>query len=89
LLEVCEGSGFTPDIQLEVSGPLAALSCVEAGLGFTFIQRSLARLASSSVIVVEVPWLALYVNLYAVWRRNEAKPLVSRLLTALREHVPS
>lgn len=89
LLEVCEGSGFTPDIQLEVSGPLAALSCVEAGLGFTFIQRSLARLASSSVIVVEVPWLALYVNLCAVWRRNEAKPLVSRLLTALREHVPS
>lgn len=89
LLEVCEVGGFTPDIRLEVSGPLAALSCVEAGLGFTFIQRSLARLASPSVIVVEVPWLALNVTLYAVWRRNEAKPLVSRLLMALREHVPS
>ncbi|KNC05778.1 LysR family transcriptional regulator [Pantoea sp. RIT-PI-b] len=87
LMDICERAGFAPDVRLEVSGPLAALSCVEAGLGYTLIQRSLARLASPAVTIAELPWLGLNVTLYAVWRKNEAKPLVTRLLAALREHV--
>lgn len=82
LLRACQEKGFTPRISLEVSGPLAALSCVEAGLGFTFIQQSLARIASENVALVALPWLPLEIALHLVWRKNETKPLVRRLLAA-------
>ncbi|SCB94121.1 DNA-binding transcriptional regulator, LysR family [Kosakonia oryzendophytica] len=84
LLEACQKKGFTPRISLEVCGPLAALSCVEAGLGFTFIQQSLASIASDNVTVVTLPWLPLDVTLHMVWRKEETKPLVQRFLAAFR-----
>ncbi|KOC88803.1 LysR family transcriptional regulator [Winslowiella iniecta] len=85
LLNACAASGFTPNIRLEVSGPLAALSCVEAGLGFTFVQKSLARISSANVSIVELPWFPLEVSIHAVWKRNDTKPLIQRILSALKD----
>jgi DNA-binding transcriptional LysR family regulator len=85
LLHACAVSGFTPNIRLEVTGPLAALSCVEAGLGFTFIQKSLARIRSANVEIAELPWFPLEVSIHAVWRKNETKPLILRVLSTLND----
>lgn len=85
LLHSCATSGFTPNIRLEVAGPLAALSCVEAGLGSTFIQKSLARISTANVKIVELPWFPLEVSIHAVWRKNETKPLILRVLSTLTE----
>ncbi|MBK4783865.1 MAG: LysR family transcriptional regulator [Pantoea sp. Pent] len=83
LLAACQRAGFQPDIRFEVNGPLAALACVEAGLGFTLIQHSLARIVSDNVILLPVPELALEIVLYAVWRRQDTRPLTARFLLQL------
>lgn len=86
LLAACQKGGFRPNICLEVSGPLAALACVEAGLGFTFIQKSLARIVPDNVALVSLPWLPLEITLFAVWRKEETRPLTKRFLATLGLH---
>ncbi|KHJ66092.1 LysR family transcriptional regulator [Pantoea rodasii] len=83
LLAACQQAGFQPNITLEVSGPLAALACVEAGLGFTFIQQSLAGRVPETVSLVLLPWLPLEIALYAVWRKDDSRPLIQAFLQAL------
>ncbi|WP_409076622.1 LysR family substrate-binding domain-containing protein (plasmid) [Pantoea sp. C3] len=83
LLAACQKGGFRPNICLEVSGPLAALACVEAGLGFIFIQKSLARIVPDNVALVSLPWLPLEITLFAVWRKEETRPLTKRFLATL------
>ncbi|ORM61851.1 LysR family transcriptional regulator [Pantoea rodasii] len=83
LLAACEQAGFQPGITLEVNGPLAALACVEAGLGFTFIQQSLAISVPDTVSLVMLPWLPLEITLYAVWRKDDARPLIHDFLKAI------
>lgn len=85
LLEACEQAGFQPDITFEVSGPMAALACVEAGLGFTFIQQSLASRVADTVSLVMLPWLPLDITLYAVWRKDDNRPLIQDLICALEK----
>ena len=82
-LTACQQAGFQPDIALEVSGPLAALACVEAGLGFTFIQQSLVSRVAPTVSLVRLPWLPLDITLYAVWRKENSGPLIDAFLSAL------
>lgn len=83
LLHACELAGFQPNIVLDVNGPQAALACVEAGLGFTFIQQSLAAKVFETVSLVMLPWLPLDITLYAVWRKEDTRPLISEFLNAL------
>ena len=85
LLAACEQAGFQPDITFEVNGPLAALACVEAGLGFTFIQQSLASRVADNVSLVMLPWLPLEITLYAVWRKADKRPLIRVLICALQK----
>lgn len=88
LLAACQRAGFQPDIRFEVNGPLAALACVEAGLGFTLIQHSLARIVPDNVVLMPLPDLALEIVLYAVWRRQDTRPLTARFLQQLC-HTPA
>lgn len=55
LLAACQRFGFTPNIQHEVSEPMAALEWVAQGLGMCVIQTSLHARASAQVHMRPLP----------------------------------
>lgn len=69
-------AGFTPDITLEASEPLAALGLVAAGLGMTMVQQSLRHQAPSGVVLHELPWFQYRTSLWVAWHRINLRPLV-------------
>jgi DNA-binding transcriptional LysR family regulator len=72
----CARAGFTPDITLEASEPLAALGLVAAGLGMTMIQQSLRHQAPAGVVLRELPWFTYRTPLWAAWHKINLRPLV-------------
>lgn len=72
----CAKAGFTPDITMEATEPLAALGLVAAGLGVTMIQQSLRHQAPDGVVLHELSWFSYRTPLWAAWHRINLRPLV-------------
>ena len=72
----CAKAGFTPDITMQATEPLAALGLVAAGLGVTMIQQSLRHQAPDGVVLHELPWFSYRTPLWAAWHRVNLRPLV-------------
>ena len=58
---------------------------VAAGRGWTLISRSRAGAPPDGTAVVQVQGLAIAVNIMAVWRRDEQRPVVHTVLRAMRD----
>ncbi|MEW6369301.1 MAG: LysR family transcriptional regulator [Pseudomonadota bacterium] len=72
----CARAGFTPQITMEATEPLAALGLVAAGLGLTMIQHSLRYQAPKGVVLRDLPWFTYRTPLWAAWHRVNLRPLV-------------
>jgi DNA-binding transcriptional LysR family regulator len=75
-IAACAKAGFTPDIAMEATEPLAALGLVAAGLGVTMVQQSLRHQAPDGVVLRELSWFSYRSALWAVWHRINLRPLV-------------
>ncbi|MCK9927399.1 LysR substrate-binding domain-containing protein, partial [Frankia sp. Mgl5] len=65
----CAKAGFSPDISVEATPPLAALGLVAAGLGVTMIQQSLRHQVPEGVVLRELPWFSYRTPLWAAWHK--------------------
>ncbi|AOJ62640.1 LysR family transcriptional regulator [Burkholderia ubonensis] len=72
----CAKAGFSPNIAVEATEPLAALGLVAAGLGMTMIQQSLREQVPQGVVVRELPWFCYRTPLWAAWHKVNLRPLV-------------
>ena len=84
-IATCAKAGFTPDITMEASEPLAALGLVAAGLGMTMIQQSLRHQAPPGVVLHELPWFQYRTSLWVAWHRVNLRPLVETFRKTLEE----
>ena len=84
-IATCAKAGFTPDITMEASEPLAALGLVAAGLGMTMIQQSLRHQAPPGVVLHELPWFQYRTSLSMAWHRVNLRPLVETFRKTLEE----
>lgn len=82
-IAACAKAGFTPNIAMEASEPLAALGLVAAGLGVTMIQRSLRRQAPAGVVLHELAWFSYRTALWAAWHKINLRPLVGNFRATL------
>lgn len=82
-IAACAKAGFTPDIAMEATEPLAALGLVAAGLGLTMIQKSLQHQAPAGVVLHELSWFSYRSALWAVWHRVNLRPLVEHFRKTL------
>ncbi|AUT61673.1 LysR family transcriptional regulator [Paraburkholderia terrae] len=82
-IAACAKAGFTPDIAMEATEPLAALGLVAAGLGVTMIQQSLRRHAPAGVVLHELSWFSYRTALWAAWHRVNLRPLVEHFRKTL------
>jgi DNA-binding transcriptional LysR family regulator len=82
-LAACAKAGFTPDIAMEATEPLAALGLVAAGLGLTMVQQSLRHQAPDGVVLHELPWFSYRSALWAVWHRINLRPVVEHFRATL------
>ncbi|WP_027816133.1 LysR family transcriptional regulator [Paraburkholderia bannensis] len=82
-IAACAKAGFTPDIALEATEPLAALGLVAAGLGLTMVQQSLRHQAPAGVVLRELSWFSYRTALWAAWHRVNLRPLVEHFRKVL------
>jgi len=75
-IAACAKAGFTPEITMEATEPLAALGLVAAGLGVTTIQQSLRHQAPAGVVLRELSWFQYRTPLWAAWHKVNLRPLV-------------
>ncbi|HDR8923240.1 TPA: LysR family transcriptional regulator [Burkholderia contaminans] len=72
----CAKAGFSPNITVEATEPLAALGLVTAELGVTMIQQSLRHQVPEGVTLRELPWFSYHTPLWAAWHQVNLRPLV-------------
>ncbi len=84
-IAACAKAGFTPDIALEASEPLAALGLVAAGLGMTMIQQSLRHQAPAGVSLHEISWFNYRTSLWVAWHKINLRPLVESFRKTLEQ----
>ena len=84
-IAACAKAGFTPDIALEASEPLAALGLVAAGLGMTMIQQSLRHQAPAGVRLHEISWFNYRTSLWVAWHKINLRPLVESFRKTLEQ----
>jgi DNA-binding transcriptional LysR family regulator len=85
LLHACMAAGFRPDLRFEATDPATSLGLVAAGVGFAFVQASMrSTVPLRGVVLVEIPWLALSIDIHVVWRREDPNPLVTALIALLK-----
>jgi len=81
-LRACEAAGFTPDLRFESTDVVTSLGLVAAGLGFALVQASARRLAlPQGVVLFDVPWLALPIEIHRVCRKDDPSALVAAFTT--------
>jgi DNA-binding transcriptional LysR family regulator len=81
----CARAGFTPQIRMEATEPLAALGLVAAGLGLTMIQQSLRHQAPKGVVLRDLSWFSYRTPLWAAWHKVNLRPLVEIFRKTLLE----
>lgn len=89
ILEACRLCGFEPRVTAEVDRMLTNLNLVAAGIGISFVPKSMQCLTLEGVILagLEAPDRAkklLYAPLTLVHQAEEARPLVLAFLTEAR-----
>ena len=84
-IAACARAGFTPEVTMQATESQAALGLVAAGLGMTFIQRSLGYQAPRGVVLHEVPWFDYRAPLWLVWHKVNLRPLVEIFRQTLLE----
>jgi DNA-binding transcriptional LysR family regulator len=67
-------AGFTSDMALQASEPLAAMGLVAAGM--SMVQQSLRHQVPRGVVLHELPWFNCCTTLWVAWHRINSRPLV-------------
>ena len=80
----CRSAGFSPRVVQEAAGWHTLAGLVGAGVGATFVPRSLAEFQQPEVAYRPVRDLAVDMGMQAVWKRGEQSPVRERFVTALR-----
>ncbi len=80
----CREAGFSPRVVQEAAGWHTLVSLVGAGVGVSFIPRSLEQFKPRGVSYRTVPGLGVDMELSAVWKRGDRSPVRERFVTALR-----
>lgn len=76
IVELAAKAGFRPRIASEVDAKTAAVGLVERGLGVALVPRSETSTASDRVRCIPIGNPAVFIEIGAVWRRENMSPLV-------------
>ena len=76
IIELTAKVGFRPRIASEVDAPSTALGLVERGLGVALVPQSESPTASERVRCIPISNPALFIDIGAVWRRENMSPVV-------------
>lgn len=87
LLQLCRPAGFTPKLGRNTNSIAGALALVAAGEGITLLPPLLVPSSYGGVCAVKSDCPT--INLYAVWLKNMATPLVDRFTEIIREELGS
>jgi DNA-binding transcriptional LysR family regulator len=88
LWECCIEAGFTPDITHQVVEAASLTSLVATGLGIAIIPEFVARLAHADVVYKPIGGKPIYADVYALWAREKAGPLIRNFLELVRSAGP-
>ena len=80
----CRSAGFSPRVVQEAAGWHMLAGLVGAGVGATFVPRSLTSFQQPEVVYRPVRDLSVDMGMQAVWKRGDASPVRERFVTALR-----
>jgi DNA-binding transcriptional LysR family regulator len=84
IIATCRSAGFSPRIVQEANGWHTLASLVSAGVGLSFVPRSISEFQTRGVVYRAVRDLDVQMTLSAVWKRAERSPVRERFVTALR-----
>jgi DNA-binding transcriptional LysR family regulator len=80
----CSSAGFSPRVVQEAAGWPTLAALVAAGVGVTFVPRSLAHFRRPEVVYRPVRGLSVDMTTSAVWKRGAKSPVRERFVTTLR-----
>jgi DNA-binding transcriptional LysR family regulator len=80
----CRSAGFSPRVVQEAAGWHTLAGLVGAGVGLTFVPRSLTGFRRPEVVYRPVRNLSVDMAMSAVWKRGTKSPVRERFVTALR-----
>ena len=80
----CRAAGFSPRVVQEAAGWPTLAGLVAAGVGVTFVPRSLTHFRRPEVVYRPVRGLAVDMTTSAAWKRGASSPVRERFVTTLR-----
>ncbi|MGY6521203.1 MAG: LysR family transcriptional regulator [Mongoliitalea sp.] len=80
IMSICEDRGFSPKITHKSVHALTIFKLVEAGLGLAIVPTSLKQGYDLKVRFIELDKIKQKTELYAVWKKGNRNPAVSRVL---------
>jgi DNA-binding transcriptional LysR family regulator len=83
IMSICEDQGFSPRITHKSVHALTIFKLVEAGLGVAIVPTSLQQGYDLKVKFIELHKIKQKTELYAVWKKGNRNPAVSRVLELL------
>jgi len=83
VIGVCQQAGFTPRIAQEAVQMQTILGLVAAGLGIALVPACMANLRRAGVVYARLRRPGAAIETCAVWRRDEASPVLAALLAEL------
>ncbi|WP_137391165.1 LysR family transcriptional regulator [Rhodoligotrophos defluvii] len=83
IMHLCQSGGYSPGKIQEAHQMTTMLCLVASGLGMALVPRSARRLAYEDVVFKPLLDDSPLVELYAVWPRDKAEPLIEELLAAV------
>jgi DNA-binding transcriptional LysR family regulator len=86
IVELAAKAGFRPRIASEVDAKTASVALVERGLGVALVLQSETSTASDRVRCIPITNPALFIDIGAVWRRENMSPVV-RCVYRLRSSI--
>ena len=84
LIARCRAAGFSPRVVQEVAGWHTLAGLVSAGVGVSFVPRSLGQLQRPGVAYRPVRDLGVEMEISAAWKPGDRSPVRERFVTALR-----
>ena len=84
LIARCRAAGFSPRVVQEVAGWHTLAGLVSAGVGVSFVPRSLGQLRRPGVAYRPVRDLGVEMAISAAWKPGDRSPVRERFVTALR-----
>jgi DNA-binding transcriptional LysR family regulator len=80
IMSICEDQGFSPRITHKSVHALTIFKLVEAGLGVALVPTSLQQGYDLKVKFIELHKIKQKTELYAVWKKGNRNPAVSKVL---------